>query len=104
MIPGREPPPLIALYLLALGYPFVLHVLLLRWFASFYRFHINPGGGLLINWLDDRHKFGAIYGVFGMGLFNLVVWLPITIVLSPFFLAYMIYAIGYWTCKNYILQ
>jgi len=94
---------LIALFLLALAYPFVLHVLFLRWFTSFYKTSINPGR-YVMDYLDDRHKFGFIYGAFGMGLFNLLFWLPVTIILSPFFLAYMIYAIGYWTAKYYIVQ
>jgi hypothetical protein len=47
---------------------------------------------------------GIVYGAFGVGIFNICILLPISILLSPIVMCYGIYALFYWFFKLYVIQ
>ena len=90
--------------IIALAHTFFLFFFLVRWFI--YE-HENQQTDLRLGrrvYLKDdlRRKnkaLGLAYGMFGMGIVGIFLVLPISILLSPFFLAYVIYTICYWSTK-----
>lgn len=58
----------------------------------------------LVDTLKNYNEFmGIVAYCFTIGIFNFVVWLPITILLSPIFIVFMLYAMVYWTVKRYVI-
>ena len=105
MIPAQLPPPILALLFMTLFYPFFLHYLLLRWFSYYYRNFISLNYRRLLYRLKDYNEFFApVYCCFAMGIFNIVVWLPLTILLTPVYLVVLLYATVYWIFRSYIIQ
>ena len=84
--------------------PFVLHYLLLRWFNYRYRNFIRPNIYLLDGIKEYNEFFAPVTFGLTIGIFNFAVWLPLTILLSPVFIVFMLYAIVYWTVKRYLIQ
>ena len=99
-----EAPHILKLLLLTLLYPFVLHFLLLRWFNYRYRNFITTNIYLFDTLKEYNIFVGPVAYCFTIGIFNFAVWLPLTILLSPVFIVFMLYAIVYWTVKRYIIQ
>ena len=99
-----DAPHIWKLLLLTLFFPYVVHFLLLRWFNYRYRNFIRPN----IYLIDDLKKHNEVFGVtvycFTIGILNIAVWLRLTILLSPVFIVFMLYAIVYWTVKRYLIQ